>query len=135
MMLILYQKAVLTAIVFMLYVRAAEMQRQRELPVKISPVMIPGTSGECPSDDKMQESHNSLQNATREIIYQILGSPFPECGPGQWRRVFYLNASTSDQLCPDQWSLVTSPVRGCAGINLSCHSAFSEDINNNYCIQ
>ena len=42
--------------------------------------------------------------------------------------VFYLNATRSDQSCPGQWNLVTSPARGCAGADVSCRSAFSDDI-------
>ena len=45
--------------------------------------------------------------------------------------MFYLNASRSDQICPGQWNLVTSPVRGCAGAG-SCHSAFSDEISTTY---
>ena len=101
---------------------------QGELHVKISPVVIPDTTGECPPDDNRQVSRNLLQNATREIIYQIYDGPLPKCGPGQWRRVFYLNATRSDQSCPGQWNLVTSPVRGCVGADTSCYSAFSDDV-------
>ena len=34
----------------------------------------------------------------------------------------------TDQTCPGQWNLVTSPVRGCTGVGLSCRSAFSDDV-------
>ena len=43
--------------------------------------------------------------------------------------MFYLNASRSDQTCPGQWNLVTSPVRGCAGASSSCRSAFSDEFS------
>jgi hypothetical protein len=93
-------------------------------------VKIPGTSGECPSDDNRQESRSFLGNATREIIRNLNTPTNPIsqiCGPGEWRRVFYLNTSRSDQICPDQWSLVTSPVRGCTGANSLRRTAFSDD--------
>ena len=133
-MLVLYQKAILTVIIFSLCIVTAVMQRQGELPVEISPVTIPGTIGECPSDDNRQASRNLLRNATREVINQMYGSPLPECGPGNWRRVFYLqlNASRSDLLCPGQWDLMTTPVRGCAGAGESCRSAFSDGSNTAY---
>ena len=106
--------------------------RQGEFPVGISPVTILDNIGECPSDDSRHDSRNLLTNATRKIIYQIYGGPLSECGPGEWRKVFYLNASRSDQSCPGDWNLVTSPVRGCAGADASCRSAFSDDITMAY---
>ena len=104
---------------------------QREFPVKIYLIAIPSTTDKCPSGDNGQASLNLVQNATYEIIY---GSQCPQCrcGPGEWRRVFYLNASASDQLCPSQWNLVTSPVRGCAGADRSYRSAFSDNANTAY---
>ena len=100
-------------------------------------MIISGNSGECPSDDSRQESRSFLGNATHEIIRYLYTPTDPIsqidiCGPGNWRRVFYLNASRSDQTCPGQWSLVTSPVRGCAGANSSCRSAFSDNISTTY---
>ena len=123
------QHAVICVIAFML--STTMTHGQGEIPVKISPVVIPGTSGECPSDDSRQESRSFLGNATREIIWNLNTPTDPIsqiCGPGNWRRVFYLNASRSDQICPGQWNLVTSPDRGCAGAGSSCGSAFSDDI-------
>lgn len=114
---------------------ATVIEGQRELPVEISPVTIPGTVGECPSDDSRQTSHNLLRSATREIIQNTLMDMDPisqVCGPGEWRRVFYLNASRSDQSCPGQWNLVTSPIRGCSGTHSLCRSAFSDNFNIRY---
>jgi hypothetical protein len=130
-MLALQHMAVICVTAFMLCTVTTMIQEQRELPVEISPVIIPGTSGECPSDDNWQESRSLLGNAIREIIrnLNISTNPISQiCGPGEWRRVFYLNTSRSDQICPDQWSLVTSPVRGCTGAAASCRTAFSDDI-------
>ena len=111
------------------------VQGQGEFPIGISPVSIPSTIGECPSDDSRQHYHNLLQNATRRVIYDTAHTPDPVsqiCGPGSWRRAFYLNATVSDQSCPGDWNLVTSPVRGCGGADVSCRSAFSDDINTTY---
>ena len=119
-----------TGTILALCLAATVMQGQGELPVEISPVTIPGTSGEC---ENRQASHNLLINAMREIIYQIYGGPRPECGPGDWKRVFYLNASNPDQQsCPGDWNLVTSPIRGCTGVQEACRSVFSNDINAAY---
>ena len=115
---------------------AAMAHGQGELPVQISPVTIPGTNGECPSDNIRQDSRNFLRNATREIIRNLntLTDPISQiCGPGEWRRVFYLNTSRSDQSCPGGWNLLTrsvrgSPVRGCVGAGSTCFSTFTDDI-------
>ena len=97
-------------------------QGKRELPLL---TVTPSTTNICLSDDNRQDSLNLIRNATCEVIYGDLCS---QCGYGNWRRVFYLNASRSDQICPGQWNLVTSPDRGCAGADSSCRSAFSDNI-------
>ena len=132
MMLNHHQEKTISMIIFILCTTATVSQEHGKVPAKISTVTIPGTFtiDECPSDDNRQASLDLLRNSIRDNIYQILESPLPECGPGYWRKVFYLNASRADQqLCPGQWNLVTTPVKGCAGAESSCHSAFSEDIN------
>ena len=102
--------------------------------VTMPPVNIPGMTGECPADNIRQASRELLLNSTRDIIRDIsqVTSISHPCGTGSWRRVFHLNASTSDQLCPDQWNLVTSPQRGCVGADSTCRSAFSGDISTTY---
>ena len=117
---------------FVLCITAAVMQAQRELPVKISPLAVPSDTRRCLSFNSGQVSRNVLRNATCPIIYDIIDIPNPisqACGPGCWKRVFYMNATASDQSCPNQWNLRTSPVRGCAGAGSSCRSAFSDDIS------
>ena len=112
---------------------ATVLQGQGELPVGLSPLTTPSTIGQCPSDDYRQESLNFLRNATREIIHNAFADPISQiCGPGNWQRVFYLNASADDQLCPGDWNLLTSPVRGCAGADISCRSAFSDNTSTAY---
>ena len=95
----LHDKTVICVIALVLSMVAAMVQGQGDLPVEISPVTIPGTIGECPSEDSRQASRNLLGNTIRDIIRS---TPHPECGPGNWRRVFYLNATRSDQSCPGQ---------------------------------
>ena len=120
----------ISVILLGVYIAATVIEGQRELPIGISPVTIPGTTDGCPSDDSRQASRSFLQNTTCEIISSAMASPISLiCGPGEWRRVFYLNASASDQSCPDQWNLYSSPVRGCGGTHSSCLSAFSDEIS------
>ena len=134
-MLALHQKTSVCVMTLTLCMVATAIQG--ELPANVSPVMIPGTVGECPSDDSRQTSRNLLRNATHEIIQNTLINPTSQirfCGPGEWRNVFTLNVSSlrSDQSCPDDWRLVTSPVRDCTGADYSCSSAFSSDITTAY---
>ena len=136
-MLALQHTTVICVIAFMLCTVTTMTLGQGEIPIEISPVTISGTSGECPSDDIRQESRSFLGNATCEIIRNLNTPTNPIsqidiCGSGNWRRVFYLNASISDQTCSGQWNLVTSPVRGCAGASSSCRSAFSDEISTPY---
>ena len=130
---------IVSVIMLALCMVATVTQGQGELPVKISLVTIPGTIGECPSDDNRQAFRDLIRdaarNATREIINENATDPISQmdvCGPGEWRRVFYLNASRSVQSCPGDWNIHTSPVRGCAGADRSCRSAFSDGVNTTY---
>ena len=122
-------------IILTVYFAAAVIHGQGQLPVKTPPVIIHSTTDECLSHHSRQVSLNYVQNVRNEIIHQISGSIFQNnlhCGPGEWRRVFYLNTSGCDQSCPGQWNLVTCPVRGCTGADISCRSAFSDNINTAY---
>ena len=57
----------------------------------------------------------------------------PNCGPGLWRQVFYLNTSSQDQSCPGDWNFHTvSSVRGCVGADASCQSTYSDEIGYEY---
>ena len=112
-----------------LCVNVAVMQRYST--VKIPPVIIPGTTDECRADNIGQTSRELLQNSARDLVRELV-QVSQHCGTGSWRRVFHLNASRSDQLCPDQWSVVTSPQRGCTGAGSTCRSAFSGDISTTY---
>ena len=101
----------------------------------ITPVVkmpLNSSGSECPSIEERQATRQLLQTAAREIIQTSYGRQISECGPGYWRRAFYVNASQSDQSCPGDWSVLNSPVRGCAGTHSSCRSAFSGGINNAY---
>ena len=129
-MLNFYQKKPSSAVIFSLCVVITATQGQQKLPVKISPIVIPTTISECASDDNRQASLNFVHNITYDHI--IYGGSHPECGPGEWRDVLYLNTSVSNQSCPGDWNLVTSPVRGCGGANNICLAAFSDDIYSAY---
>ena len=93
-------------------------------------VVIPGNSvSECPSVEDRQ--------AARQLLHTIILQNYninPNCGPGLWRQVFYLNASNEIQRCPGDWNYHTvneSFIR-CAGTPGTCQSAFSDDIHSAY---
>ena len=92
-------------------------------------VVIPGNGvNGCPSDEDRQAARQLLQS----IVLQNY-SINPNCGPGLWRQVFYLNVSNEGQSCPGDWNEgTTMSVRGCAGADASCQSAFSGEINTAY---
>ena len=96
-------------------------------PVEITPVVIisSSTSNVCLSVES-QAARQLLQTTVDKFITQS------ECGPGHWREAFYVNASEPDQSCLGNWSVLTSRMRGCAGANYQCSSAFSGDINTPY---
>ena len=105
---------------------------QDDLSVEVTPA-ITNEDGECPSDDARQALQHLLQNMTHEILKNNFGSPISQiCGPGPWRRVFYLNASNSNESCPGDWNTATHPIRACHGDSISCRSTFSDNINTTY---
>ena len=101
----------------------------------ITPVVLLSSNdslSRCPSIEARQETLQLLQATVRGVIQTSYGILISECGQGRWRRAFYVNASQPDQSCPGDWSVQTSPVRGCAGASSQCSSAFSGDINTAY---
>ena len=45
----------------------------------------------------------------------------------------YLNTSSQDQSCPGDWNIYTvSSVKGCAGVDVSCQSAYSGEVHFQY---
>ena len=92
-------------------------------------VVIPGNGvNGCPSDEDRQAALQLLHSIADQVLQNY--SINPNCGPGRWRQVFYLNASNEDQSCPGDWTIQTlMPDKGCGGAGRSCQSAFSDDIN------
>ena len=102
---LLHQKASFGMIVFMLCSTTAMMQSQ---PVEIPMITISNMLGQCLHYDDRQVVHDNLLNS---IIYPFFNGSVQlktQCGPGLWRRVFYLNITASDQsvICPGDWSPV-----------------------------
>ena len=54
----------------------------------------------------------------RELVRKTLQSDDPDdsscsCGGKGWTRAAYLNMSDLNQQCPSNWTLITTPIRGC----------------------
>ena len=67
-------------------------------------------------------------SAQRELVRKTLQSYHPPCscgGAGDWTRAVYLNMSDPNQQCPSNWTLVTTPIRGCGRRNISLYSCDS----------
>ena len=93
--------------------------------------VIPGNGvNGCPSDEDRQAALQLLQSITDQVLQNYSNNP--NCGPGLWRQVFYLNVSNEDQSCPGDWNEGALFTRGCGGANVSCQSAFSGKINTAY---
>ena len=99
--------------------------QQQMLP---SPVRIPPTisSGQtCPSQTcPSQDAFNAEHRRVRGIIEEKSVLPC-SCGGDGWARVAYLNMSDPNQQCPSNWTLTTSPVRGCGRSSARGHTCVS----------
>ena len=61
----------------------------------------------CPSQDDVDSFHRNAGRIIEKKFKQFT------CGGTDWTRVAYLNMFDPQQTCPSNWSLKTSPVRGC----------------------
>ncbi len=87
-------------------------------PLPATVYSSPDSSGStCPSQDTINEEHKRV----RESILGYYNRPCSCGGPG-WTRVAYLNMSDTNQQCPSNWRLTTSPVRGCGRSSATCDS-------------
>ena len=113
--------------------------RHGAIPVRLPPTVI-DQEGEnvCPS----QMATKGPLSTTKEIIKQsinktvnrLLNSP-TSCGGIGWTRVAYLDMRDPGSVCPTNWTLHTSPVRGCGQTQTAfdtCDSAFFSAQGLNY---
>ena len=96
------------------------------------PIKIPTSSSSSEDfighDCQMENAIMNNRQLINETLLDFYNSTFPcSCGGvGGWRtRVAYLNMSDTNQQCPSNWRLTTSPVRGCgrlSGNSYTCDS-------------
>ena len=101
------------------------------LPVRISSNTI-AKEGEnaCPSQVKIESQLNvtkeEIRNRISDTVNPFLNSS-RSCGGSGWTRVANLNMTDPGSVCPTNWTLHTSPVRGCGQTHTgyyTCDSTF-----------
>ena len=97
--------------------------------IKVASTILSGNHGKCLPGIGGQEILNGIQSILSQIT--LSESITEGCGPGYWRRVFYLNTSRQDQLCLDDWNIATSPVRACTGVLRKIHAALHSVMTHN----
>ena len=78
-------------------------------------LIAPVTANTCSSINV-----SATQEAARKAIQDYFTVPPRTCGGSEWTRAVYLNMSDLSQTCPSNWTLVTSPVRGCGRTSDGC---------------
>ena len=58
-------------------------------------------------------AQRELVGKTLQSYYSSDGPPFSCGGAGGWTRAVYLNMSDPNKQCPSNWTLITTPIRGC----------------------
>ena len=95
-------------IVLMAYIRVHftfTVQPGSSFPMRLAPT----ASSTCPSPEEIDTLRRNAKHLLEEISRTIPCS----CGGAGWTRVAYLDMSDPQQTCPSNWTLNTSPVRGC----------------------
>ena len=98
----------LPCILLSLFYLAQCQHHNTTLPIRLSSIAL-SNSSTCPLLNT---------SAQRELVRQTLHSSYdiPPCscgGVGGWTRAVNLNMSDSNQQCPSNWNLTTTPIRGC----------------------
>ena len=99
-----------------------------KLPVLLSPTVI-DQEGEnvCSSQEAAEAQLNVTKEDIKQIIIDRVNPLLNPCGSNGWTRVAYLNMTDPVAVCPTNWTLNVSPVRGCGQTQtatFTCDSAF-----------
>ena len=79
--------------------------------LSIPAVSISSQAGLCPAVAELEKGRQIIREKVNNIFSQV---SIPECGPGLWWRVAYLNMTDPSQQCPPAWrEYNTSGVRAC----------------------
>ena len=80
------------------------------LPIRIPSIAL-SNSSTCPLLNT--SAQREVVEKTLQRYYSSDGPPCSCGGAGGWTRAVYLNMSDPNQQCPSNWTLITTPVRGC----------------------
>ena len=81
-------------------------------PIRVPSILLSSkevSTSSCPS----QFSTDIMSRKTREIINSNYRLRPCNCGGPGWTRIGLINMSDSNQYCPSNFNLTTSPIRGC----------------------
>ena len=98
----------LPCILLSLFYLAQCQHHNTTLPIRIPSIAL-SNSSTCPLLNTSDQ---------RELVGKTLLSYDPDgppcsCGGEGWTRAVYLNMSDPNQECPSNWTIITSPIRGC----------------------
>ena len=95
------------------------------------PVTVPAITYSTPYSSLTCHSEDIINKESRKARATILLDFFKEkrpcsCGGPGWTEVAHLDMSDTNQQCPSNWRLVTSPVRGCG--RLTSFSGYCDSV-------
>ena len=111
--------------------QALSQQQVSSFPVRLPQTVTISNGQTCPSQDSINAEHRRV----RDILDERSVLPCSCGGDGGWTRVAYLNMSDPNQRCPANWTLTTSPVRGCGRSSagrFTCDSVFYPVLGHTY---
>ena len=95
------------------------------LPVHVSPTVMEGENV-CSSQEAVEAQLNVTKEKIKQVINDVVNPLLNSCGGIGWTRVAYLDMKDPGSVCPSNWTLHTSPVRGCGrtqAARYTCDSA------------
>ena len=99
---------------------------QCQQPNAMFATRLPHSDSEGPGSQSMACPTTNFFSARQRVMNALKAYPPCFCGgAGGWTRVAHLNMSDPNQQCPSNWSLTTTPVRGCGRLSTyrrSCDS-------------
>lgn len=105
---------------FLLLIVSFVSTQQQNPPIYIPAVSTRSVNGNCPTIETRQATRDLIQESVETVLLSDViplllnrSSPCSCGGPGVWRRIAHLNMSDPSQQCPDDWNLITAPVRAC----------------------
>ena len=100
----------LPCILLSLFYLAQCQHHNTSFPIRVPSIAL-STSSSCPLLNT--SAQRELVGQTLQSYYSSDGPPCSCGGAGGWTRAVYLNMSDTNQQCPSNLTLITTPIRGC----------------------